>query len=120
MAILSCCDFAAAQTPFDGKKILSDSLHKVPYFKSSVDHGVVQKYFVRAGLQLGLAEVLPWTYDRYIANKDYAKISWQTIGSNLKPSSWAWDNDEFQTNQFGHPYHGSQFFSAFRSNGYSF
>ncbi len=65
-------------------------------------------------------EVLPWVYDRYIAQKDYAKISFATVGHNLEPNSWTWDNDEFQTNQFGHPYHGSQFFSAFRANGYSF
>lgn len=79
-----------------------------------------QKRFGRAALELGLAEIVPWTYDRYIVNVDYARISWKTTGHNLKPGSWTWDNDPFQTDQFGHPYHGSMFYSAFRSNGFSF
>lgn len=111
---------AKAQTPFDGKSLLNDSVHKVPNIKPLVENGVPQKNFGRAALLLGSMEVLPWTYDRYIAKKDYAKISFATVGHNLKLSNWAWDNDEFQTNQFGHPYHGSQFYSAFRANGDSF
>jgi len=77
-------------------------------------------HFSRAALFLGIAEITPWVVDRYVSNKDYAHISWQTVGHNIKPSSWEFDNDEFQTNQFGHPYHGSNFYSAFRANGYSF
>lgn len=76
--------------------------------------------FGRAAIELGAAELTPFIIDRYIRNMDYAHISWQTVGHNLKPNSWAWDNDGFQTNQFGHPYHGSLFFNAFRTNGYSF
>ncbi|WP_170309755.1 DUF3943 domain-containing protein [Mucilaginibacter xinganensis] len=78
------------------------------------------KNFGNAALDFGLAELIPWTFDRYVANKDYARISWKVIGNNIKPSSWEFDNDGFQTNQFGHPYHGSNFYSAFRVNGYSF
>jgi hypothetical protein len=81
---------------------------------------LIKKRFGRAAGELMLAEFIPWTFDRYIAKVDYAKISWKTVGHNLKPNSWTWDNDPFQTNQFGHPYHGSMFYSAFRSNGYSF
>ncbi|MBS1533351.1 MAG: DUF3943 domain-containing protein, partial [Bacteroidetes bacterium] len=51
---------------------------------------------------------------------DWANISFKSIGSNLRPSSWAWDNDLFQTNEIGHPFHGSLFFNAYRSNGYNF
>jgi len=79
-----------------------------------------KKNFRRASLELGLTEALPFLFDRYIAKKDYAKISFGTLGHNLKPSSWTWDNDGFQTNQIGHPFHGSLFFNAFRSNGYTF
>lgn len=81
---------------------------------------LIKKRFGRAAGELMLAEFIPWTFDRYITKVDYAKISWKTVGHNLKPNSWTWDNDPFQTNQFGHPYHGSQFYSAFRSNGYNF
>ena len=81
---------------------------------------VQTKHFGRAAIELGLAEVLPWTWDKFLKKAPYANISFKTVAHNLKPSSWAFDNDNFQTNQFGHPYHGSMFFSSFRANGYSF
>jgi hypothetical protein len=67
-----------------------------------------------------VAELGPILFDRYLAHKDYACISFHSVGYNLQPGSWAWDDDGFQTNQIGHPFHGSLFFNAFRSNGYSF
>jgi hypothetical protein len=80
----------------------------------------VKKNFGHAALQFGLAEIVPQAFDQYITKKDYAQISFKTIGHNLNPGSWQIDNDPLQTNQFGHPYHGSQFFNAFRANGYNF
>lgn len=76
--------------------------------------------FKTAVFQLSLAEFIPWTVDRYVRNVDYARISFSTIGHNLQPSSWTWDDDAFGTNQFAHPYHGSLYFSSFRANGYTF
>ncbi|HJP62499.1 MAG TPA: DUF3943 domain-containing protein, partial [Mucilaginibacter sp.] len=81
---------------------------------------IPKKHFGRAVTELVVAEIVPWTIDRYIRKMDYAKISFKTVGNNLNPGNWAWDNDEFQTNQFGHPYHGNYFFNTFRTNGYSF
>lgn len=78
------------------------------------------KHFGRAAFELGLAETLPWLVNDYGSGQSWAKISFKTIGNNLKPSSWAWDNDQFQTNQIGHPFHGSIYYNAFRSNGYNF
>ena len=66
------------------------------------------------------AEITPWVVDRYVRNMDYARITWRSTAHNLDPGSWEWDGDGFTTNQFGHPYHGSIFFNAFRSNGYNF
>lgn len=110
-----------AQTPFDNKRILNDSLRKeAPHDKPLVENGVAKKNFGRAALLLFGAEAVPWTFDRFIFKYDYTKISLASIKHNLQLRNWAWDNDEFQTNQFGHPYQGSQFFSAFRANGYSF
>ncbi|GAA4322228.1 hypothetical protein GCM10023149_22430 [Mucilaginibacter gynuensis] len=117
IAILFIYQKTFAQQP----PIYNDQVFKTNLFKKPVkDTSVVKKHFGRAAFELGLAEVIPWTYDRYVAQVDYAKISWKTVGHNIKPGSWSWDNDPFQTNQFGHPYHGSQFFNAFRTNGYSF
>ncbi len=81
---------------------------------------VPHKHFFRASSELVMMEALPFLYDRYIKKAPYAYISWQTVGYNLHPSSWTWDDDPFFTNQLGHPFHGSIFYNSFRSNGYSF
>ena len=74
----------------------------------------------RARLEFIGAELAPWLLDNYVRGTNYTKISWKSTAHNLNPGNWEWDNDNFQTNQFGHPYHGSLFFSAYRTNGYSF
>jgi hypothetical protein len=107
-----------AQSPFDIQQLKADTSPKLQ--RQYARHLFNRKNFGRAALELGAAEVLPWVWDRYLKNADYAKISFKTVGQHLNPSSWAWDDDNFQTNQFGHPYHGSFFFSTFRTNGYSF
>jgi len=80
----------------------------------------VKRNFGHAAIQFGLAELVPQAFDQFVTKKDYAQISFKTIGHNLNPGSWQFDNDPLQTNQFGHPYHGSQFFNSFRANGYNF
>jgi hypothetical protein len=88
---------------------------------SDIKHpAVTKKKFLRASGSLLLAEIVPWTIDRYVRQMDYAVISTQTLSHNINPGSWTWDGDGFITNQFGHPYHGSLFFNSFRSNGYNF
>jgi len=78
------------------------------------------KRFLPASGELLLAEMVPWTVDECIRKVDYTHLTWQSTGYNLNPSHWAWDNDPFTTNQFGHPYQGSLFYSSFRANGYTF
>jgi len=84
------------------------------------DTSVVRKRFGRAALEFGLAEVTPWSYDHFIAHKDYADLTWKSTAYNLNPGHAQFDNDPFTTNQFGHPYHGNLFYSSFRTNGYTF
>ncbi len=60
-----------------------------------------------------------WAFDRYILNADFAKISAASIRHNVK-NGFVWDNDQFSTNLFAHPYHGSLYFNAARSNGCNF
>lgn len=98
------------------KQTLSDTSSK----RLNNDTLIAKKRFGHAALQLGLAEVVVQSFDQYVTKKDYAQISFKTIGHNLNPGSWQFDNDPFQTNQFGHPYHGSYFYNSFRTNGYSF
>lgn len=60
-----------------------------------------------------------WGVDRFIAKADFAYINLNTIKSNFKTGP-VWDTDMFSTNLVAHPYHGSLYFNAARSNGLNF
>ncbi|MEH6305389.1 DUF3943 domain-containing protein [Olivibacter sp. CPCC 100613] len=79
-----------------------------------------EKHFFRASGELLLVQLIPWTYDHFIRKEDWTKVSFKSIGHNLNFSNWEWDDNSFLANQFAHPYHGSLYFNAFRSNGYNF
>ena len=66
------------------------------------------------GFNIGL-----WAFDRYALKGHYAYISWESIKENFK-HGFDWDNDHLNTNMFAHPYNGSLFFNAGRSNGFNF
>lgn len=78
------------------------------------------KRFWRASAELLLVEFIPWAYNYWVRDAEFAHITWESIGHNLKLSSWTWDDNKFKTNQFAHPYHGNLYYSSFRTNGYSF
>ena len=78
-----------------------------------------KKNFLRAtgeviGMNIGL-----WAFDIYALKGHYAYISFETIKENFK-HGFEWDNDHLNTNMFAHPYNGSLFFNAGRSNGFNF
>jgi hypothetical protein len=77
-----------------------------------------RRFWLAAG-EIVLLEGLPWVFNRYIADEDFARISWDTVEANYK-AGFGFDNDHFSTNQSAHPLHGSLFFNAGRSNGYSY
>jgi hypothetical protein len=78
-----------------------------------------QENFFMADGEVALLEFLPWAYDRYVAHEDFAYISIQTVKENFK-EGFGYDRDDFNTNQAAHPFHGSLFFNAARSNGYGY
>jgi hypothetical protein len=78
-----------------------------------------KKSFAMAAGQLALMEVLPWSFSRFVSEAPFAYISVDTVRENLE-TGFTYDRDNFQTDQFSHPFHGSLFFGAARSNGYSF
>ena len=49
----------------------------------------------------------------------WAQVTPEAIWDNLT-NPWEWDRDEYITNQFGHPYQGSVYHAAARSNGFNF
>ena len=52
-------------------------------------------------------------------NEEFAKISFHSIKHNIE-TGFVWDNDQFSTNLFAHPYHGGLYFNAARSHGMNF
>lgn len=51
--------------------------------------------------------------------RDVFRVTPDTWTDNLR-EGWAWDDNKFRTNQIEHPYHGSTYFNAGRSNGLDF
>jgi opacity protein-like surface antigen len=75
--------------------------------------------FWRAAGELGLLIVGPWAFNRYVSNAEFAHISMDTVTNNYA-TGYTYDRDHFDTNQSSHPYHGSLFFNAARTNGFGF
>jgi hypothetical protein len=66
-----------------------------------------------------LSNTLVYLADRYVAGASWARVTPDSIQENLA-GPWVWDRDEYFTNQFGHPYQGSTYHTAARSNGFNF
>lgn len=79
-----------------------------------------KKRFWRGAWELMVAQVVPWSYNYFIRDAEFAHISFESIWHNMQFKNWEWDDNNFTTNQFGHPFQGNLYFSAYRSNGYNF
>lgn len=79
----------------------------------------LKKHFFKAGVEAFGLNVAVQSFDRFVLNADYAQISFHTIRHNIS-YGFVWDNDQFSTNLFAHPYHGGLYFNCARSNGLSF
>ena len=58
-------------------------------------------------------------WDDWVLNEEFPRISLHSIGHNFE-HAFVWDNDNFNTNLFAHPYHGNLYFNSARSNGFNF
>ncbi|MCD8260614.1 MAG: DUF3943 domain-containing protein [Bacteroides sp.] len=79
----------------------------------------MKKYPWRAESETFRINAVVWGFDRYIMQEDFAKISWKSVRKNLR-HGFVWDNDQFSTNLFAHPYHGNLYYNAARSSGLNF
>lgn len=62
-----------------------------------------------------------FTFHNLISKAPFALITWKTVSHHLDGTEgWTFDVDQFITNQFAHPYHGSLEFAAARSSGVPF
>ncbi|MDR2343400.1 MAG: DUF3943 domain-containing protein [Spirochaetaceae bacterium] len=75
-------------------------------------------FFLATGENI-LSNTLLYLANRYIAHEAWAQVDGDSIRDNIT-GGWEWDHDEYFTNQFGHPYQGSVYHTAARSNGFGF
>ncbi len=65
------------------------------------------------------ADVLIWSWSRFITRPEWAFISMASVKDNLN-GPWVFDPNSFTTNQFAHPYQGNLSFNAARAAGLGF
>lgn len=78
-----------------------------------------RRRFGLAAADLAAALVVPWAQNRYLADEEWSRISLETLDGNLH-ASFCHDDDDLLMNQMGHPLHGSVYFNAGRTNGFTF
>lgn len=74
---------------------------------------------IRAVVENLSINALVLSFDYFVQQRDYARISRHVLKHNFK-TGMVWDQDSFSGNQFSHPFHGSMFFNAARENGLNF
>jgi Domain of unknown function (DUF3943) len=79
----------------------------------------------KPALQVVVENVILNLTDRSVMKLEFARTDFQTWNRTLHAgfpwnSGWEWDQDRFGNNFFSHPMMGSFYFSAARTNGYSF
>jgi hypothetical protein len=83
-----------------------------------------EKHFWVGVGEIAILEFIPWALARWIRHwedpaDNWAKVSSKSWWQNIS-HGWEYDGDNFETNNFAHPYHGNLFFNAGRTNGYDF
>lgn len=66
-----------------------------------------------------LVNVVVNRFDRWVLREDFARVTPASWWRNLR-LGWEWDENQFGTNMFAHPYHGSLYFNGGRHNGLSY
>ena len=83
-----------------------------------------EKHFWIGVSEIAILEFIPWALAKWVRTWDDPEDNWANVSSeswwrNIS-SGWEYDGDNFETNNFAHPYHGNLFFNAARTNGYNF
>jgi len=78
-----------------------------------------QIHFLPTLGEVGILLVVPWFFNRHVADDSTATMSFDAWKRNVV-QGMEWDSDAFQTNMWAHPYHGAMYFNAARGNGYNF
>lgn len=79
-------------------------------------------HFLLAATEVVAVNVFVWSFNRFIreggTNPGF-RVTPETWWENVK-NGVEWDDNNFATNQFSHPYHGSLYYNAARSNGFNY
>jgi len=105
-----------ADAPLASKEGSTDEGANQP--SQSTERPTARGFLIALG-EVTAVNVLVWSVDRYVLDREWARISLKSWEQNLR-SGFVWDDDEFGTNQFAHPYHGSHYYNAARDNGFGY
>jgi len=116
------------------KKTITDSTGNQPKKSPLIDTTIQNKYgdllndditlnkkypIWKPALEVLGINVFTWSLDRFLLNQDFSHIGPSTWKYNIQ-QGWEWDADRFGVNFIGHPYSGSMYFNAARSQGYTY
>lgn len=63
--------------------------------------------------------IIVWAANEYIRGARFTQISPRSWEANIR-NGFTYDDNHFANNQFAHPYHGSMYYGAARSNGFNY
>ena len=122
-------DLASRANLFRPLSFQADSAATAAVFpQQSAQPVVEEKHFWLAAGEVVAVNLGVWGFNRIGDAFDitpegdsvyWSRISPASMLSNLQ-EGWVWDDNAFSNNQIAHPYHGSLYYNAGRSNGYSY
>ncbi|MEJ2483399.1 MAG: DUF3943 domain-containing protein [Gemmatimonadota bacterium] len=63
--------------------------------------------------------ILVWSYNEYIRGADFTQVNPRSWWNNIE-GGFTYDDNNFNTHMFAHPFHGSLYYNAGRSNGFNY
>lgn len=111
LTLLPNAAFAARQATASGRAL--------PHLQQAVPDSAMRARPLLATAEALAVNVIVNRVDAWVLGHDWARVRPSDWRRNLH-LGWEWDEDEFGTNMFSHPYHGGLYFNAGRANGLSF
>ena len=86
--------------------------------------GPVNAWGVERNFPLAIAETflvnhVAWAFNEYLIQGGISQVNPDSWWNNLK-QGFAWDDNQFSTNMFAHPYQGATYFNVARANGFNY
>ena len=107
---------------FNSQKEHSFHLHSAEDMKGGDDSRFAlapKPNLLRTAAMITALNVFVNRWDTWVLNEEFSRISLNSIEHNFR-HAFVWDNDNFSTNLFAHPYPGNLYFNSARSNGFNF